>query len=411
MSWQIFKDNILSMANEPGSISDIDKVAKTYAKEYDAAVKRGKDVLNGVSLKKGNVDIMEALFKAALQKGLTSTAPYDLVGEMGKGVVAYWQGAQMNEFPIPIIPAIGSISNISVVSNSVTNPGTWAPAVSIPSVPGADSSSEGDAIQRDIQEEYPASQQAYEEQFASEEEAMANNSNVSEQAAYENVQAYNEEVSKEAETDDSTNEQDPTNGTSGTSGNALPDKPKPKLVGKGDEALFKKCGNGLWPALGEPGSFVIKDKQSAGGCDRFWYKVNNEYLKKNCTEIMFPTAGGDKKIMVHKDLAAIIKPALAKIKSSGLQQYIKSCDGGLAVRNVTCGSRFSNHSWGTAIDMNASVYPYGYKFKDNAIYSGKTKIRDLNEFDKGFQQVASVFKSQGMTWLSNNDPMHVSIYE
>ena len=197
MSWQIFKDNILSMANEPGSISDIDKVAKTYAKEYDAAVKRGKDVLNGVSLKKGNVDIMEALFKAALQKGLTSTSPYDLVGEMGKGVVAYWQGAQMNEFPIPIIPAIGSISNISVVSNSVTNPGTWAPAVSIPSVPGADSSSEGDAIQRDIQEEYPASQQAYEEQFASEEEAMANNSNVSEQAAYENVQAYNEEVSKE----------------------------------------------------------------------------------------------------------------------------------------------------------------------------------------------------------------------
>jgi len=25
--------------------------------------------------------------------------------------------------------------------------------------------------------------------------------------------------------------------------------------------------------------------------------------------------------------------------------------------------------------------------------------------------VAAIFKSQGMTWLSNNDPMHVSIYE
>jgi hypothetical protein len=63
------------------------------------------------------------------------------------------------------------------------------------------------------------------------------------------------------------------------------------------------------------------------------------------------------------------------------------------------------------IDMNTSVYPYGYNFKDDGIYSGKTKVRDLNEFDKGFQQVAAIFKSQGMTWLSRNDPMHVSIYE
>jgi len=54
---------------------------------------------------------------------------------MGKGVIAYWQGAQLNTFPIPLIPAPGSTSNIGVTSNLVTNAGVWAPAVSVPSPP------------------------------------------------------------------------------------------------------------------------------------------------------------------------------------------------------------------------------------------------------------------------------------
>jgi len=135
MSWEIFKNNILAKANSPESIKDIDTVAKLYATEYDAAIKRGGDTINRVAVKKGNVEIMELLFKAALQKGLTTTNPYDLVGEMGKGVLAYWQGAILNEFPFPIIPSPGAISNIGVTSNIVTTPGTWTPAISIPAIP------------------------------------------------------------------------------------------------------------------------------------------------------------------------------------------------------------------------------------------------------------------------------------
>ena len=135
MSWEIFKNNILAKANNPDSIKDIDTVAKLYATEYDAAIKRGGDTINRVAVKKGNVEIMELLFKAALQKGLTTTNPYDLVGEMGKGVLAYWQGAILNEFPFPIIPSPGAISNIGVTSNIVTTPGTWTPAMSIPAIP------------------------------------------------------------------------------------------------------------------------------------------------------------------------------------------------------------------------------------------------------------------------------------
>jgi hypothetical protein len=132
MSWEIFKNNILAKANNPDSIKDIDTVAKTYAREYDAAIKRGKDTIEGVSLQKGNVDIMEALFKAALQKGLTSTEPYDLVGEMGKGVLAYWGGATMNNFPNPKTLPPGAVSNISVTSNIVMSPGNWQASPPLP---------------------------------------------------------------------------------------------------------------------------------------------------------------------------------------------------------------------------------------------------------------------------------------
>jgi hypothetical protein len=332
------------------------------------------------------------------------------------------------------------LSTVSGIINTVSlyppigtpGPGiiNWAGYTVTPAKPGGAGdfdSEEAAVIERDINEEYPASQAAYEAQFESEEDAMANNSQVTSEEAFNSIKEYNEEVNDLGDDGVVLGEDPPlgesgsldfsssTSGESSTSGGsggpAEPDKPKPKIVGRGDDALFKKCGNGHWPAKGTPGNFEVQSTEKGGKCPRYWYKVNNEYLKANCTEIMFPTKKGASKIMVHKNLAAIIKPAIEKIKAQGLQKYIENCAGGLAVRNVTCGTRFSNHAWGTAIDMNTSVYPYGYNFKDDGIYSGKTKVRDLNEFDKGFQKVAAIFKSQGMTWLSRNDPMHVSIYE
>ena len=138
MSWEIFKQNMLRTLNNPDSLKDLDTVADKWTKEYDAAVKRGFDTINQVTLKQGNTEIMKQLIKLALLKGQSSTTPYDLVGEMGKGVQAYWGGAIMNEFPIPLIPAPGSIQNVSVVSNTVTTPGTWTPAVGVPGVNSGD---------------------------------------------------------------------------------------------------------------------------------------------------------------------------------------------------------------------------------------------------------------------------------
>ena len=135
MSWQIFKDNILRYANNPDVLQDVDTVAKVWATEYDACMKRGGDLIHKIALKEGNVEAMTQLFKSALQKGLSTTQPYDLVGEMGNGVKAYWGTAILNNFPIPIIPAPGSTVNTSVVSNKVTIAGQWTPAVSIPNIP------------------------------------------------------------------------------------------------------------------------------------------------------------------------------------------------------------------------------------------------------------------------------------
>lgn len=125
MSWEIFKNNILSVANNPDQIQSIEQVADLYAREYDAAIRRGKDTVHGVTLQKGNVEAMKQLFVVALQKGLSSTQPYDLVGEMGKGVIAYWTGATMNSLPIPLIPAVGAVANVAVITNSISNPGEW----------------------------------------------------------------------------------------------------------------------------------------------------------------------------------------------------------------------------------------------------------------------------------------------
>lgn len=128
MSWQIFKDNILRAANSPEGIGSLDSIAELYASEYDAAIKRGGDTINHIPLMKGNTDAMKQLFKAAFQQGMNSTGPYDLVGNMGNGVLAYWQGAELNKSPIPLIPAVGSVINVSITSAICTTPGQWQPA-------------------------------------------------------------------------------------------------------------------------------------------------------------------------------------------------------------------------------------------------------------------------------------------
>jgi len=130
MSWQQFKDNVLRQVT-PG-VSDIDTVASVYAIEYDNAIKRGYDTVNKQKVKEStNIELMKSMFKMALQKGQSSKDPYDLVGNMGDGVKAYWSGVIMNAGPaIPLTLPIGATANLSATLVSVTNFGEWKGAAS-----------------------------------------------------------------------------------------------------------------------------------------------------------------------------------------------------------------------------------------------------------------------------------------
>jgi hypothetical protein len=197
MSWELFKNNILARANNPDSIKDIDTVAKLYATEYDACMKRGGDTLNRVAVKNGDVKTMEQFFKAALQKGLSSTQPYDLVGEMGKGVLAYWGTAILNEFPIPLTPSPGSTSNIAVLSNKVTVPGTWLPpqpSAGLPNTPtqtqpNPNDEAEDPFAREVVPVEYPITQRVFADELE-EENFDTNNKDVDFSGAVLKAQAW-----------------------------------------------------------------------------------------------------------------------------------------------------------------------------------------------------------------------------
>ena len=128
MSWALFKRNVLRKTNPNRNPSlNINEVATVWAEEYDACVKRGKDFINLEAVQTGNLELMKTLFRVALLKGL-ATPPgvnFSLPNEFGNGVKAYWAGAQMRPFPIPLIPAPGSVQNLAVNSNVVINIGTW----------------------------------------------------------------------------------------------------------------------------------------------------------------------------------------------------------------------------------------------------------------------------------------------
>ena len=135
MSWQTFKETILRVANNPESIPDRNTVAKLYANAYDTAIKNGGDTQNQTRLISGNVESMREIFLAALEKGVRTQGPYDLVAQMGDGVKAYWANAKMDLFPIPTNLPKGAVANIKIEQNDIIEVGEWLKPLATPSPP------------------------------------------------------------------------------------------------------------------------------------------------------------------------------------------------------------------------------------------------------------------------------------
>ena len=138
MSWDSFKRELKPFLDNPSPGKDITEFAKAFTNAYDNVVKQGSDLINGVSLLRGNKTSLEFFTVLALVKGRSDTSGnFNLVDELGKGIISYWTGATLNNFPIPTIPAPGSTSNVSVTQNIVVDAGQWPKA--LPLLPSIES--------------------------------------------------------------------------------------------------------------------------------------------------------------------------------------------------------------------------------------------------------------------------------
>lgn len=136
MSWRIFRSNMLRYMANPNGVSTSAAYAKKITTEYDLCMRRGIQGINLCTIQKGNPQAMEALISATLAQSFANPGPSlsPLIKNMGSAIKAYWAGAQMVPFPIPPIPAPGSISNLVVTQNICISPGTWVAQFPTPPV-------------------------------------------------------------------------------------------------------------------------------------------------------------------------------------------------------------------------------------------------------------------------------------
>lgn len=131
MSLEVFKQNMLSYMRNQENIGSKEDFAKKLVQEYDIAVKSGFDTINGISVSKGNTQLMEQVLVAVLSTAFNQKfGEHAIITNIGKAFKAYWSGATMNLFPPPIpsvLPPSIVITHIQQVSNFITNTGTWGP--------------------------------------------------------------------------------------------------------------------------------------------------------------------------------------------------------------------------------------------------------------------------------------------
>jgi hypothetical protein len=163
------------------------------------------------------------------------------------------------------------------------------------------------------------------------------------------------------------------------------------------------------------GTFVIADgKKLSSLKSRHWLTPNPEYVRRLST-IKIPLAKKEQSVSVHPELASKLEAAFKVVRQRGLSQYLDSCAGGLAVRNVTNNIRLSNHSYGMALDVNTTKdgWEYGAKWDvtNKTVTNSKKVTRTWNAYDTGFYEIVKIMSAAGIGWLGSMDPMHFSIHE
>jgi hypothetical protein len=182
--------------------------------------------------------------------------------------------------------------------------------------------------------------------------------------------------------------------------------PNPK-----DVEFAAKYSNGILPTVLYKGdnSYVVvtypPDRSKL--TDRHWFQTNDAYVK-NLQPVQVPLKNNKTvTVRVMPEFAGILNKAFAIIAASPLREYMVNCGGGFAVRNVTNGTRLTNHAWGFAIDINSDVYPYGY----SGFANGQSKDSTIPGHAAKHREIAQILIAAGAQWLENGDPHHFSIHE
>ena len=132
--WSQFYDEVGTKMKQADWKSS-DEWANYFSKKYDECIKRGFDNTTKNPIKKGNVELMNVLLQSAGATALAATTPAiysTYLTLLGTAVVGYWTGAELQTASIPLLPAPGTILNISVTSNVVSTPGKFAGGVTPP---------------------------------------------------------------------------------------------------------------------------------------------------------------------------------------------------------------------------------------------------------------------------------------
>lgn len=130
MSWTIFKNRMLPSMQSNRFGNDIDGFSKEFTSAYDFAIKSGSDVVYSVPVIKGNTELMQITLSSLLSQTRLSTQK-TLLDVIGPAVISYWVGVEFSKIP-PLIPAIGTIQNISGVSGLVISTGKWTSLTALP---------------------------------------------------------------------------------------------------------------------------------------------------------------------------------------------------------------------------------------------------------------------------------------
>jgi hypothetical protein len=132
MSFAIFKKSMLGYMKNQDGIKSTNDFAKKITQEYDMCVRRGSQTVNLIPISTPNTKLMETLVNLACQISLgKQKGTHTFADDIGKAVLGYWTGATLVVGIPPIIPAPGSMMNISTTAAMVTSPGTWTPVGSL----------------------------------------------------------------------------------------------------------------------------------------------------------------------------------------------------------------------------------------------------------------------------------------